>query len=126
MSDGDLCKDRGGRVRPDGSCIACDAAAGQQCMHPTNPAKPERIQKLRAELAQAATLFLALGIDITPPEREALQRIAAMGDVKKSELWLRARAVVDARFRKDGSWEELKDAIASLAGLVGGGDLEHG
>ena len=27
----DDCKERGGSTRPDGSCIACDAAAGERC-----------------------------------------------------------------------------------------------
>jgi hypothetical protein len=41
------------------------------------------------------------------------------------ELRRRARAVVDARYKEDGSWDELKDAIASLADIVGGGEIWH-
>ena len=65
------------------------------------------------------TLILFEGT-LTPEQKAAIELIAGES---ADELRRRARAVVDARFKKDGSWEELSDAILSLAELTGGGEL---
>lgn len=41
-----------------------------------------------------------------------------------SKLEIAARRVVDERYKQGGEWEDLQQAIAELADLVGGGELQ--
>lgn len=63
-----------------------------------------------------------------PADVEILGKIAGWETPEEqTELWRRARAVVDERYRGSGSdWEKLSDRIAELADIVGGGELKHG
>jgi hypothetical protein len=75
-------------------------------------------------MARGASIMLANSKSLTEDERNTLQRIAAWSPDLHQELWARARAAVDAHYKKDGSWEELKDAIGALADITGGGELD--
>ena len=85
-----------------------------------------QIAALQGEIEDWEKAEHALGQrGLGPVGRGRLENLrAALATLNEhAELKLRARAVVEARYCEDADWDRLKEAIASLGDLVGGGEL---